>query len=39
MKKNWTTPTCTTLTAKGLSKHIQAAAYSGEWLCHHCDFR
>ena len=39
MKKNWTTPTCKTLTAKALSKHIQAAAWSGEGICHSCVFR
>lgn len=39
MKKNWTNPHCTTLTAKSLSKQIQAAAWSSEWVCRFGNFR
>jgi hypothetical protein len=39
MKKLWKIPVCTTLMAQDLTTHIKAAAWSGEWICEHADFR
>ena len=39
MRKLWKKPMCTTLMAQELSNHIKAAAWSGEGICSHADFR
>jgi len=39
MKKLWEKPICTTLMAQELSAYVKAAAWSGEGVCEHADFR
>jgi len=39
MKKTWSKPVCSTLSAPALAASIRAAAYSGEGVCEIGDFR
>ena len=39
MTKLWKKPTYITVTAQELSSYIKAAAWSGEAICEHADFR